>query len=85
MVESPVTAVAGTAITLHCTATGDPVPFQTWTRNGDAIAESRFQVIAAGSALMISNVREEDQGAYQCHASNVVGNNSATVSLNVIS
>lgn len=84
-VESPVTAVVGTATTLRCTATGDPVPLQTWTRNGASIADSRFQVVAAGSALAISNVQEGDQGAYQCHASNIVGANSAAVSLNVIS
>lgn len=84
-VETTVMAVTGMETTLRCTATGDPVPLQTWTRNGAAIADSRFRVMADGSTLMISDVREEDQGEYQCHASNLVGSNSATVSLNVIS
>jgi len=83
--DAMVTAVTGTSTTLHCTATGDPTPLQTWTRNGISISDSRFQVLSGGSALMISNVREEDQGPYQCHASNVVGSNSATVNLDVIS
>ncbi len=83
--EAMVTAVTGSTTTLSCAATGDPIPFQTWTRNGIAISNSRFQVVSSGSALVISSVREEDQGAYQCHASNIAGSNSATVNLDVIS
>lgn len=83
--EAMVTAVTGMVTTLRCTATGDPVPLQSWTRNGAAIVDSRFQVLANGVALQISDVREEDQGLYRCHASNIAGTNSATVNLNVIS
>lgn len=84
-VETMVTAVIGTATTLRCMATGDPTPIQTWTRNGASILDSRFQILTNGSALMISGVIEDDQDTYQCHASNIVGANSATVTLNVIS
>lgn len=84
-VEAMVTAVSGTVTTLRCMATGDPTPVQTWTRNGASIVDSRFQVLENGVALRISDVREEDEGAYQCHASNTAGSNSATIALNVIS
>ena len=84
-VDAMVTAIAGMETTLRCTASGDPTPVQSWTRNGVAISDSRFQVLMGGSALRITNIRESDEGAYQCHASNVAGTNSATVNLNVIS
>ena len=83
--QDMVTAVVGMATTLRCTATGDPVPVQTWTRNGASIVDSRFQIQENGTELMVSEVREEDQGNYQCHASNSAGSSSATVGLNVIS
>lgn len=84
-VEADVTAVTTTTTTLSCTATGFPIPFQTWTRNGMEILDSRFEILSNGSVLVISHVGEEDEGEYLCHASNSVGSANTTVTLNVIS
>ena len=84
-VEAMVTAVAGTMATLRCTASGDPVPVQSWSRAGAEIVDPRIEERSNGSVLVIGEVREEDQGSYHCHASNTAGDVNATVQLNVIS
>ena len=70
--------------TLSCTATGDPIPDQSWSRNETALeSSSRFQISADGSSLAIRNVGVADGGVYTCHASNSAGTASATVMLDV--
>ncbi len=85
-VERFVTFVDGSEGRLSCTATGDPFPLYTWTRNGIEISgmEDRFALESAGAVLVVRGVSVENEGAYQCHASNVVGRATDTVTLNVI-
>ncbi len=80
-----VAVVRGNTAILRCTATGEPVPLQTWTRNGLTVSESgsRFQTSENGRVLTISAVREEDGGVYMCHASSTAGRDSATVTVDV--
>lgn len=75
--------VQGSTATLRCTATGEPVPVQRWTRNGTDVSGSRFQTSADGRSLVIGSVQVEDEGAYACHASNSVGTDMAMVTLDV--
>ena len=82
---SSVTGVAGASVTLRCTASGDPTPTQSWTRNGAPITDPRFRVQSGGSELVIETVMEADQGQYRCQATNRAGSGSASVDLNVIS
>ena len=84
-VPSAVTALTGTNVILRCIATGTPVPIQTWTRNGIPLTDSRFQVQSGGGELSMREVREEDEGRYQCHALNVAGSAIDMVDLNIIS
>ena len=79
------TGIAGASVTLRCTASGDPTPTQSWTRNGAAITDPRFTVQSGGSELLVQNVVEADQGQYRCVATNRAGSGSATVDLDVIS
>lgn len=84
-VESVVTVVVGDTATMTCTASGDPTPVQTWTRNGmDVSGISRFQTSADGSMLTVSESQEEDEGTYTCHATNAANTQTDTVTLNVI-
>lgn len=81
---SMVTVLAGSVASLRCTATGDPLPVQSWARNGTAVVSgSRFQITDGGRVLTVSSVTEEDGGVYTCHASNTIGTDSSTVVLNV--
>ncbi len=84
--ERFVTAVEGSVVTLACTATGDPFPILTWTRNGMEIngMDGQFALESDGAVLVVQSVGVEDEGAFQCHASNVAGTAVDTVNLNVI-
>ena len=85
--EPNVTVIEGTMATLMCSATGDPVPVQTWSRNGNELRlGGQYQISGNGSMLTVQNVAESrDEGMFTCHASNVAGNDLATITLNVLS
>lgn len=78
------TVVVGDNVTMTCTASGDPALTQSWTRNGVGVAGPRFQVSADGSDLTVSDIILEDEGMYTCHASNIAGTDTDTVTLDVI-
>ena len=80
-----VVAIEGNMVTLICNATGDPVPDQTWSRNGNELMSSgRYQISADGRVLTVRGVIEaQDEGVFTCHASSMAGNDSATVTLSV--
>ena len=85
-VISFVTAVVGSRASLECTATGDPTPVWTWTRDGVNISgmSGQYTLESDSAVLVVENVRVEDEGDFQCHASNVAGMATGTVTLNVI-
>ena len=76
-------AVIGSNVTLNCTATGRPTPTITWIKNNDSYAvqsNSRANVIPTPlddktihSQLLITGVKKEDGGKYQCIAQNSAG------------
>ena len=80
-----VVAIEGNTVTLSCNATGDPVPVQTWSRNGNELMSGgRYQISADGRVLTVQGVTEaQDEGMFTCHASNMAGNDSATITLSV--
>ena len=83
--ETSVTIVQGSSVTLTCVATGDPTPVQSWSRNGVTVTtDGRYQISENGSVLTVQGVQETDEGEFMCHASNAAGVDSATISLNVI-
>ena len=71
-----------------CTATGDPSPVLTWTRDGVDIPgtgmSGQYSLESDGAVLIVESVRVEDEGDFQCHASNVAGMAADTVTLDVI-
>ena len=85
--EPSVTVVEGGTATLTCLATGDPVPVQTWSQNGNRlISGGRYQISSDGRVLTVQGVMEaQDEGMFTCHASNMAGNDSADITLNVLS
>ncbi|XP_046741661.1 neogenin isoform X4 [Diprion similis] len=68
-------AIEGTTITLECAANGNPKPTILWLKDGIAVdlapLDSRYRIVAA-SSLMITDIREIDNGSYQCRAENEV-------------
>ena len=77
--------IEGNTVALVCNATGDPVPVQTSSRNGNELMSGgQYQISLDGRVLIVQGVTEaQDEGEFTCHASNVAGNDSATIMLNV--
>lgn len=75
-----VTVTHGSKINLFCEANGSPKPVITWRRNTDFSAMN-FEIIQADGRLRITEdgqikipeARKEDEGFYECHVANGVG------------
>jgi len=80
------TVIVDNPILMSCEVTGIPAPRITWTTQGEDVADvkdvSTFRVLANG-ALRIDHVTTEDSGMYECVATNVAGNATMAVTLNV--
>ena len=62
-----VTALTGQSVNLTCSATGTDVVYQ-WMRNGLIISDDNSNM------LSINEIKQSDDGIYQCIASNKGGN-----------
>ena len=59
-------AATGDTLTLNCSATGDPPPVISWTRQGAALPVGRSD--RRNDALILRDFKEEDAGNYICVA-----------------
>jgi len=63
-------------ITLDCEATGSPTPSYRWTKDGEPLfweADDRMSLDPESGSLLIENLKEHDNGWYQCIAYNELG------------
>ena len=81
-------AVIGSNAAFNCTATGYPKPTITWKKDNDSYSvkyNPRARVIAdegnGVSHLVITGVRSDDYGKYQCVANNSAGVNTSRAAL----
>ena len=79
--------LAGSQVTLECSANGLPQPALTWLKDGreielDLLETQRYSRTGSGS-LTINNVRLEDEGGYQCRAENTEDSQDSGVQLRV--
>ena len=73
--RTPVTE--GDNVTLHCNATGYPVPNIAW------INESSGYVESPTKTLLITAITRSESSNYMCHASNEIGNDTQTCEIDV--
>ena len=66
---------------LHCAAQGIPTPTLTWLYNGRVVGDRTER--QDNNDLVIWNLREKDQGFYQCVASSESGEVQASALLTV--
>ncbi|XP_074017166.1 hemicentin-2 [Numenius arquata] len=79
-----ITAVIGGQLILECPEDAVPPPRIEWHREGSPLQEdARRQVLAEGRFLQIQAVRATDGGEYSCRATNVLGDTSLRVRVEV--
>ncbi|KDR12788.1 hypothetical protein L798_13365, partial [Zootermopsis nevadensis] len=81
--ESSALARVGDTVQLRCTATGDPTPIISWSKNEEEIlTNSKYEVQQDGT-LLINNAQVTDNGEYTCVAENELGMGDDFISLEV--
>ena len=87
MVENPKnqSAFIGSNVTFNCTAMGLPTPAISWMKNNNSYAVTsnvRARVVSDNknnhSQLIITKVKIEDNGKYQCVANNSAGERTSS-------
>ena len=72
----------GQTAVLTCLADGHPPPRFTWSKINASLPVGR-QVVESSGALIVKNVKPEDDGVYSCRAENVLGSVNASAKLTV--
>ena len=67
---------------LKCALGGHPAPLITWSKVNSSLPVGRH-VIESGGALIVKNVKPEDDGVYSCRAENLLGSVNASAKLTV--
>lgn len=65
-----VPALRGQKLLLHCIYGGTPLPDVTWIKKGGSLEGNRFSYLNFGKTLVILRVDNQDEGTYECTASN---------------
>lgn len=65
-----VQVLRGQKLVLHCIYGGTPLPDVTWRKKGGSLEGNRISNQNFGKTLIINKVDEQDEGTYECTASN---------------
>ncbi|XP_048828248.1 ADAMTS-like protein 3 isoform X1 [Brienomyrus brachyistius] len=69
------------SVTLLCTAQGSPEPSVSWTIDGQPLRQTERVSLDGTGVLHISNPSVDDQGVYQCTATNELGSDTQSSQL----
>ncbi|XP_053205988.1 cell adhesion molecule DSCAML1-like isoform X5 [Panonychus citri] len=72
----------GQDIVLNCQSEGYPTPRIIWTKNSSLSQESR--IIGSGATLELMKVKKDDEGFYECKASNELGTISNSFKIEIL-
>ena len=84
LLQPPVETTINASLTaiLKCTAAGNPPPKVTWFKVNSTLPVGRHVVESSG-ALILQDIRPEDEGQYTCKAENLMGTINASARLTV--
>ena len=84
LLQSPVETTVNQSQTaiLKCSADGNPTPQITWSKMNSRLPVGRNKVESSG-ALILKDVRPEDEGVYSCEAKNLLGSVNASAKLTI--
>ncbi|XP_012862831.2 hemicentin-2 [Echinops telfairi] len=71
----------GGEVRVSCSASGNPAPHISWSREGRVLREDSRVLVDAQGTLIIQGAAPEDAGNYSCQAANKVGTDKKTVTL----
>ena len=78
--SSQLTVNESTTASLLCSASGNPAPQITWSRENGVLPTNRTKVTAEG-LMQIDDARLEDAGKYKCVAQNILGEKEEVTTL----
>lgn len=81
-VGANITTVVNATVIMTCPNKGSPKPTVTWSHHQRFIVPGRRYVMNE-SSLVIRGVRLQDEGSYQCTASNPFGRDVESLSLSI--
>lgn len=73
----------GASVILDCQPTGSPIPSLMWYKNDVLLVPNNHVTIVNGT-VSISDAYSTDSDVYKCVAENIVGNDTASINLNVL-
>ena len=84
LLQAPVETTVNESQTasLKCTVDSNPPAHVTWSKQNSSLPVGRHVVESSG-ALIVNNVRPEDEGFYSCRGENLLGSVNATAKLTV--
>ena len=78
--NSRLTVNESTTVSLLCSASGNPAPQITWSRENGVLSSNRTKVTTEG-LMQIDDARLEDVGKYKCVGQNILGRKEEVASL----
>lgn len=72
--HSNLTIIKGSSVSLHCAATGNPMPSIVWSKHNQDLAGVEHALSDNGTSLSLHNITTSHAGRYSCTADNGVGN-----------
>ena len=84
LLQAPVETTVNESQTaiFKCTVDSNPPAHVTWTKQNSSLPVGRHVVESSG-ALIVNDIRPEDEGFYSCRADNLLGSVNATAKLTV--
>ena len=81
-IGSRLTTAANATVVIACPAKGSPEPTISWSHNQRPVVPGgKYSISEHGLSLTVRNVTRDDEGRVECRATNVAGNTSSSLKM----